>query len=154
MARQFGAWCPGCSDPVLNLVFWRDFRAFSQKAVVNSCEFLRQFKLKGLSAMRVFLRTRGIPDNMKQHGIPSFCSIFFVAQAVLRIDDRYHSYKNRKILWDSKGLDFKLSGAKSPQRWSKTWRRSWECVQIRTCIGIACPESWHSKSADVHLGWM
>ena len=27
---------------------------------------LRQFKLKGLSAMRVFLRTRGIPDNMKQ----------------------------------------------------------------------------------------
>lgn len=27
---------------------------------------IKQFKLKGLSAMRVFLRTRGIPDNMKQ----------------------------------------------------------------------------------------
>jgi len=27
---------------------------------------IQQFKLKGLSAMRVFLRTRGIPDNMKQ----------------------------------------------------------------------------------------
>jgi hypothetical protein len=29
---------------------------------------IKQFKLKGLSAMRVFLRTRGIPDNMKQQG--------------------------------------------------------------------------------------
>eukprot|EP00439_Symbiodinium_sp_Y106_P022523 s3867_g2.t2 len=27
---------------------------------------IKQFKLKGLSAMRVFLRTRGVPDNMKQ----------------------------------------------------------------------------------------
>ncbi len=39
---------------------------------------IQQFKLKGLSAMRVFLRTRGIPDNMKQHGIPSFCSSFLL----------------------------------------------------------------------------
>ena len=31
---------------------------------------IKQFKLKGLSAMRVFLRTRGIPDNMKQHRFP------------------------------------------------------------------------------------
>jgi hypothetical protein len=32
-------------------------------------------------------------------------------------------------------------GAKLPQRWSKTWRHSWEVGRILTCTGPACRET-------------